>query len=525
MSENLAFHRSFVHERSSSSSIFFLGAANMATTHVSQSEPLNHHIPALQRLDTTADHGFFTPKKCINDGNDLDFFLSSKAYKDLSIWLYALNRSMFPTKDASGNVTSYGLTKPPVASAIVQSARRILDSLSEQIEKAPPSTGPRRFGNVAFRDWSSLAGDMAGSLISTHLSAVVQQYSGDARAALIDELREYLTGSFGSAQRLDYGTGHELSFMAFLACLWKLGAFEPGEERAIVICLIQPYLELMRKLIMTYTLEPAGSHGVWGLDDHSFIPYIFGSAQFGPAIDTQKPTALVPTEGTLPSAPSPSSVAKKDIVADYKDSNMYFSAIHFIYDVKRGPFWEHSPVLYDVSGIKDGWGKINKGMLKMYAAEVLGKFPVVQHFPFGSFFKWEQDPDAVMQSSSVHAQHQPPISKDTARPPGTLSGTPATWNTSTPANSALPAMQSSTGVPTARTSRTTAGEALNSAPSQHDRMSATAPRTGAARPPAVMMPGANSPTPAPWAIPQTTAPSGPSLTPTAAPWANRKPNR
>lgn len=39
---------------------------------------------------------------------------------------------------------------------------------------------------------------------------------------------------------------------------------------------------------------------------------------------------------------------------------MYFSAIGFIYDVKRGPFWEHSPTLYDISGIKDGWAKVNK---------------------------------------------------------------------------------------------------------------------------------------------------------------------
>ena len=68
---------------------------------------------------------------------------------------------------------------------------------------------------------------------------------------------------------------------------------------------------------------------------------------------------------------------------------MYFSAIGFINDVKKGPFWEHSPVLYNVSGIKDGWGKINKGMIKMFLAEVLGKFPVVQHFPFGSMFSWE----------------------------------------------------------------------------------------------------------------------------------------
>lgn len=42
---------------------------------------------------------------------------------------------------------------------------------------------------------------------------------------------------------------------------------------------------------------------------------------------------------------------------------MYFSAIGFIYDVKKGPFWEHSPILFDISGVKAGWAKINKVIL------------------------------------------------------------------------------------------------------------------------------------------------------------------
>lgn len=46
-------------------------------------------------------------------------------------------------------------------------------------------------------------------------------------------------------------------------------------------------------------------------------------------------------------------------------------------------------------------------MIKMYNAEVLSKFPVVQHFHFGTLFSWDQDPDATPAPASVHTSSQP----------------------------------------------------------------------------------------------------------------------
>ncbi|KAI2628778.1 Phosphotyrosyl phosphatase activator [Hypoxylon sp. NC1633] len=418
----------------------------METPQFQQPQTSVGKFPVLEVWDPSAPRVFTKPVKQINEGPDVTKFLTSKAYRDIGMFVLQLNRAMCPRKsigdDGKDKILTFQIgseyeTQP------VESVRRLQEMLARvesYIDEAPPDQGPRRFGNISFRKWYHLVEDRVTDLLKEFLpdTALHLGLGGEGDATAMDELVAYFLGGFGSAQRLDYGTGHELSFLAFLGCLWKLGAFKDGKpggdiERSIVLGVFEPYLRVVRRLILTYTLEPAGSHGVWGLDDHSFQPYIYGSAQLTRAITDSDP---MPIEGSLFRAPRPAQVVTADYVQEERKKNMYFSAVGFINDVKKGPFWEHSPILFDISGIKDGWGKINKGMIKMFNAEVLSKFPVVQHFPFGSLFSWDQDTDAITPQQSIHMANQPISAIPVSTAPSALAGagTAAPWaqNTGVP---------------------------------------------------------------------------------------------
>ncbi|PQE25443.1 Serine threonine- phosphatase 2A activator 1 protein [Rutstroemia sp. NJR-2017a BBW] len=474
----------------------------MSSQSPSSPNPEPAQVRKLPILDRSQPHAFKKPRKEIHEGHDVPHFLTSRAYADIGIFVMQLNIAMCPRKGvAPGQAPQkWTLDALPALPEAVQKLRDMLAQIEKIAEEAPPSTGPRRFGNVSFRKWFEILEGRVEELLRGFLPREVLEFGegkeGDVSA--LEEVKAYLLGSFGSAQRLDYGTGHELSFLAFLGCIWKLGGFTrespaDGElERSIVMGVIEPYLRVVRGLILNYTLEPAGSHGVWGLDDHSFLPYIFGSSQYCPPITDDE---AMPIEGSLEDSPKTGDIVKKMVVDRERKNNMYFSAIGFINDVKTGPFWEHSPILFDISGVRAGWGKINKvclrlsycqdtsvtdalqGMIKMYNAEVLSKFPVVQHFPFGSLFSWERDPHAVPAAQTVHVANQPTGSAGapTARP-AVPEGTRAPW-ANAPQTQGMPAT--------------------------------TAPWANA--PPSQGMP----PTAAPWAKPSTGT-----MPPTTAPWAN-----
>ena len=201
------------------------------------------------------------------------------------------------------------------------------------------------------------------------------------------ELCVYLRDAFGNRTRIDYGTGHEMSFIIFLMGIHKLvlvpEAIRVSTDKAtltkevyklisvqLLTIFVKHYLPLVRKIQSVYRLEPAGSHGVFSLDDFQFLPFYFGSSQIA-RTNIQ-----------------PNNFHDKELAERYKNDYMFFEAIAFIHQMKTGPFAEHSNQLWNISAVAS-WKKINSGLLKMYKTEFLPKLQIVQHLYFGpNVFEW-----------------------------------------------------------------------------------------------------------------------------------------
>lgn len=64
-----------------------------------------------------------------------------------------------------------------------------------------------------------------------------------------------------------------------VGCLYKTLVLKREELPATILLVFPAYLKVCRHLQTIYWLEPAGSHGVWCIDDYQLLPFLFGSAQ------------------------------------------------------------------------------------------------------------------------------------------------------------------------------------------------------------------------------------------------------
>ena len=64
---------------------------------------------------------------------------------------------------------------------------------------------------------------------------------------------------------------------------------------------------------MPCRLEPAGSHGVWGLDDYQCLPFMWGAAQLSNHASF-----------------TPASIHKEALLREASPDYLYFAAVSFI---------------------------------------------------------------------------------------------------------------------------------------------------------------------------------------------------
>ncbi len=174
--------------------------------------------------------------------------------------------------DMCGAVQGQAITGLPPASAAVARLCALLQLVDGVVDTVDPVTTVTRFGNPAFKTLIAKLRDARPELESRIVG-------NDHAPPPPPEVCDYLLASLGDAVRVDYGTGHELSFLAFLACLSQLGIIAAADLASVGLVLLSRYFALVRKLQKKYRLEPAGSRGCWGLDDYQFLPFLVGSAQ------------------------------------------------------------------------------------------------------------------------------------------------------------------------------------------------------------------------------------------------------
>jgi hypothetical protein len=183
----------------------------------------------------------------------------------------------------------------PLTSQVIISLENFMNEAKEWIADFPPLQQPMRFGNKAYRQWherlqqritsylsillSSFSSGPSSGIVTDTTAAVSSPSSSSSPLSHLSELAAYLSDSFGNERRIDYGTGHETNLVLFFLSLFKLHFLTRDDLPALVLRVFSSYLRTMRELQNIYFLEPAGSHGVWGLDDYHCLIYVWGAFQ------------------------------------------------------------------------------------------------------------------------------------------------------------------------------------------------------------------------------------------------------
>ena len=305
------------------------------------------------------------PEKIINNQDKLRTFINGKTYKLIVSSIELLQTAVEKKKNP------FNIEKDVEKSSNIGIIIDFLNAIEKLTSEYPPiNQDKQRFGNTAFRLWYEAVEKKYEAEVAPKLNSF---FGEDHEFLLSNEIMPYMLECFGNSKRIDYGTGHELNFVCILIILIEVQWLKTEELQKVIQIVFKKYISVCKSIQTIYKLEPAGSKGVYGLDDFHFLSFIFGAAEL---IENE--------DGILPSDIQKNLEIVKKLGEDY----MFFDAVHYNLKSKNGHLAEHSPILYQISNVPR-WEKIAKGLIKMYEDEVLKKIVVAQHFYFGNVLKFE----------------------------------------------------------------------------------------------------------------------------------------
>jgi serine/threonine-protein phosphatase 2A activator len=146
---------------------------------------------------------FSIPQRRIITLEDLKHFHTSSTYHEIINFV----------SQCSQAIRGLPISHPVKVTPMVTSLVSLLDQIETMVNDTPADeTMGSRFGNPSFR----LFYDKLSVWIPSYLNQI------GLPSAAIPEVAKYLEKSFGDRKRIDYGTGHEVNFVAFLYVLMIL---------------------------------------------------------------------------------------------------------------------------------------------------------------------------------------------------------------------------------------------------------------------------------------------------------------
>ena len=291
----------------------------------------------------------------ITDDASFERWKGSSARKEIVAFVTRLNNSCVN----KSNLRLDGA--PPQVRKLMDALRQIATGCDQYLPKPGEA---RRYGSPTFRDWHAWLVASAPELLAS---------LGSDSA----ELAARLAASFGDRTRIDYGTGHECAFVVFLlgCCKLQLLSENDVDSGAVVCGCFAEYIRTCRVIQRCFGLEPAGSKGVWALDDYQLLPFLFGCSQLA---DESKGFG---DEDTGLLTVNASSLSQR---------SMFYECLAFV-DEQTGqtPLDVAAPILFNLT--MQPWRTNARRLLRLFDEEVLGQKPVVQHMLFGELLRADWD--------------------------------------------------------------------------------------------------------------------------------------